>query len=369
MRVAIAHDYLTQRGGAERVVLELARVFPDAPIHTSLYDPDGTFPEFRDLDVRPGPLDRFRALRADHRRALPLLPLAMSATSIDADVVVASSSGWAHGVRTTGAKVVYCHNPARWLYQRGEYLGETASRARRAGLAVLTPALKAWDRAAARSADRYLANSSVVRDRIRAVYGIDATAVGPPAGLRPDGPMRPPTSDDDVDAVFEDGFLLCVSRLQPYKNVDTIVEAVNAQPELRLVVAGDGPDYERLTLLAGDRVRLVGTVGDAELRWLYHHAALVVAASFEDYGLTPLEGVEFATPCVALRAGGFLDTVVEGETGVFFDRPEPARIADAVAVAKRTDWDPARLAAQAEAFGRDAFARTLTTIVAEVAGG
>lgn len=122
-RVAIAHDYLTQRGGAERVVLSMLEASPDATVHTTLYDPEGTFPEFRDVDIRVSPLNRVGPLRRHHRAALPFLPFASSALRIDADLVIASSSGWAHEFPTTGHTLVYCHAPARWLYQSERYLG------------------------------------------------------------------------------------------------------------------------------------------------------------------------------------------------------------------------------------------------------
>src|SRR5436189_353008 len=117
MRIALVHDYLTQRGGAERVVLSLTRAFPDAPLYTSLYDPAGTFREFADVDVRPLALNAIATLRQRHRLALPLLAAAFSRLEVPADVVVCSSSGWAHGAQVEGRKVVYCHTPARWLYQ------------------------------------------------------------------------------------------------------------------------------------------------------------------------------------------------------------------------------------------------------------
>src|SRR3954466_7289268 len=183
-RVAIAHDYLTQRGGAERVVLALHRAFPDAVIHTTLYDPDGTYPEFRNARVVVSPLHRIRALRREHRAALPFLPYAVSRLPVDADIVVVSSSGWAHGVPATGRKLVYCHAPARWLYQADAYLGEDASGSAQAqALGMLGGWLRRWDRRAAASADLYLANSTVVRERIAAAYGIDAHVVAPPHGI------------------------------------------------------------------------------------------------------------------------------------------------------------------------------------------
>ena len=122
-RIAIAHDYLTQRGGAERVVLSMARAFPESPIYTTLYEPELTYPEFTDLDIRVSRLNAIGVLRRNHRLALPVLSLASSMINIDADIVVVSSSGWAHGFSTRGRKLVYCHSPARWLYQRETYLG------------------------------------------------------------------------------------------------------------------------------------------------------------------------------------------------------------------------------------------------------
>ena len=144
--VAIAHDYLTQRGGAERVVLVLAEAFPDAPISTTLYDPDGTFPEFRGRDIRTSWGNRIGWLRRHHRAALPLLPWMSNTLRVDADVVIASSSGWAHGFPTDGRRVVYCYSPARWLYQPEVYLGADAHPAVRLMLRLLGPAHRRWDR-------------------------------------------------------------------------------------------------------------------------------------------------------------------------------------------------------------------------------
>ena len=183
--VAIAHDYLTQRGGAERVVLTMLEAFPDATLYTTLYDPESTYPEFRDARIVTSALDRFGPLRRHHRAALPLLAAASSRLRVDADVTVVSSSGWAHGFDISGRRLVYCHNPARWLYQADDYLGGSSSRARtgRLALALGAPPLRRWDRRAAVRADRYLANSTTVRDRIKAAYGIDADVVPPPHGV------------------------------------------------------------------------------------------------------------------------------------------------------------------------------------------
>jgi glycosyltransferase involved in cell wall biosynthesis len=354
--IALAHDYLTQRGGAERVVVALCRSFPGAPVHTSLYDPATTFPEFRDRDVRPLWLDRVGLLRKRHRLALPLLPLAFATTRIDADVVVCSSSGWAHGIRTDGRKIVYCHSPAKWLYRRDDYLGERPSSAAKLGLRLLDPYLRAFDRRAASSADTYIANSTYIREQIRAVYGIEAEVVHPPAGLDSDGP---------AEAVpgIEPGFLLTVARLLPYKHVAETVDAVRLLPEQRLVVVGDGPEDAALRSSAPDNVRLLGEVSDACLRWLYAHCVGLIAASREDFGLTPVEAASFGKPVAALRWGGYLDTVVPDVTGVLFERPTPSEIADAVRRVLALEWHEDAIRAHAATFSEERFAERLRQIV------
>jgi glycosyltransferase involved in cell wall biosynthesis len=357
--VALVHDYLTQRGGAERVVLSMLKAFPGAPVHTSLYDAQGTFPEFRGAAVRTSSLDRSRFLRVHHRVALPLLARSFARCVVEADVVICSSSGWAHGAAVRGRKVVYCYSPARWLYEGNRYLGEGHRFASRVNTAM-TPALIRWDRRAAATADRYITLSGAVRERIKAIYGIDAEVVHPPPTLDPGGPSVA------LERV-EPGFFLCVSRLLPYKNVDAVVAAFDQLPSERLVVVGTGPEGARLAALAGPNVAFLGSVGDERLRWLYASCTAVVAASHEDYGLTPLEGAAFGRPAVVLRGGGFLETVREGVTGIFFDEPEPRKVARALALAATTSWSQNDLVDQAERFSEDRFIRRLREIVDEEA--
>jgi glycosyltransferase involved in cell wall biosynthesis len=358
-RVAIVHDYLTQRGGAERVVLSLTDAFPDAPVHCSLYLPDGTFPDFAQMDVRPSPLNRVALLRQNHRIAFPVLAWTFSHLEIEADVTVCSSSGWAHGVKSTGRKVVFCHNPARWLYQPQQYLGSMAGPA----AVALGPAfagLRHWDRKSAATADRYIANSRAVAARIKTAYGFDSDVVFPPPALDPTGPEAP------LDGV-EPGFLLCVTRLLPYKNVDAVTRAFALLPGERLVVVGTGPVAANLKKSAPANVRFVGSVNDQQLRWLYANSLGVIAAAYEDFGLVPLEAASFGKPTAALRWGGYLDSVDEGISGLFFDQPDPDSIAQAVFLLQRRSWSSSVAMAHAERFGRPAFIRRLQGIVKEVA--
>ena len=352
-RVVVAHDYCTQRGGAERVALTLLDAFPGAPLVTAAYNPSSTFPGFAGREIRTSWLQRVGPVRRDPRLALPLLPAAWETLRIeDADVVVCSSTGWAHGVPTEAPKLVYCHNPARWLYQADEYLpGQPTIAA--AALRLRGSALRRWDQRAARSASRYLANSSVVAARIRSVYGIEADVLPPPVSIDPDAPQEPV-------AGLEPGFLLTVARGRSYKNVSVVCKAVEKLPGERLVAVGDLPPSDCST-----RISAVGTVSDAQLRWLYANARALVSVSYEDFGLTPLEANALGTPAVLLRAGGFLDTLVEGVNGWFVERPDVAALVEALQ--RPLDLDPAGIRAHAAAYSRESFIQRIREAVASAA--
>jgi glycosyltransferase involved in cell wall biosynthesis len=361
--VALAHDYLTQLGGAERVVLALSRAFPGAPLHTTVHESGTTYAELDGLDVHTTPLQRVGPFRRNPRLALPLLAPAAGHHRIDADVTVCNTTGWAHGMPVTGAKVVYAHNTPRWLYQRDEYLANLP-RWYGWGLTPLHRPLLRWDRRAAASADEVVAGSVVARERIRRNWGRDAEVVYPPPGLAADGERQA------VDAV-EPGYLLTVARLLPYKRVDVVVDAVAARPGSRLVVVGDGPDRERLAARvssagASDRIRFLTEVSDPGLRWLYENAAALVTAAQEDFGLTPLEAMGFGTPVVAIDAGGFRETVVDEVTGLLFATPDAVSLGRSLDRASSADWPKAELVARAEAFSEASFAARFHEIVASV---
>lgn len=359
--VAIAHDYLTQRGGAERVVLAMHRAFPEAKIYTTLYDPDGTYPEFRDLDIVTSPLNRLGVFRRDHRVALPLLAPASSALQVPADIVVTSTSGWAHGFRTRGRVLAYCHSPARWLYLSEQYLGGESRGPKALALAALKPFLVQWDKRAARKAHRYFANSSVVRARIRDVYGLEPDIFHPPHSVATDGPVEPIAGLEDF--IGDGGHFLVVSRLLPYKNADQAMEAFRGLNE-RLLIIGAGPLFDVLEAARPDNVRLARHLSDAEMRWAYSSCRALIAPSFEDFGITPLEGAAWGKPAIALRAGGYLDTVVEGVTGEFFENPSASEIRAAVVAFGPERWDQSKIRSHSEQFSEQRFRERLREEVA-----
>jgi glycosyltransferase involved in cell wall biosynthesis len=358
--VVVVHDYLTQRGGAERVVLSMLRAFPGAALVTSLYEPQSTYPEFRDYPVNTLPINHVRPLRRRHRLALPVLAPAFSARRLDAEVVVCSSSGWAHGVRTEGRKLVYCHTPARWLYEPEDFL-DGRGRATRCCLWALHGPLIRWDRRAAGSADRYLVNSRVVQRRVRQAYGIEAEVLPPPHRVDVTAARTP------VEGT-EPGYFLSVARLNGYKHVEAVVEAFADLPRERLVVVGGGPQRRHLEQHAPSNVRFVGVVADDQLRWLYANCRALVAASYEDFGLTPVECAAFGRPAVVLRSGGYLDTLIEGVTGVSFAVPEPVSIRDAVGRLGRHQFDEDVLIRHATRYSEERFVDEIRRRAAELTG-
>ncbi len=361
-RVAIAHDYLTQLGGAEKIVLSMSRAFPEAPIYTMLYDPETTYPEFAERDVRVSAANKFAPLRKHHRVGLPIYPLVAQSVFIDADVVLTSTSGWSHGFRTNGRKLIYCYSPARWLYLSDKYLGAESGLIKRSALALTRPYLKAWDRRQALAADKYYAISTLIKGRIADTYGIDAEVMFAPVA------MSQTFSTEPIAEMASSGedFYLVVSRLLPYKNVDVIVRAF-AGTDRKLVVVGKGPDAQRLREMKTPNVLMLSDLTDGQMAWLYKNCRALIAASYEDYGLTPIEAGVWGRPSVALRFGGFLDTIDEGVTGMYFDEPQPRAITDALDRFEAAAFDPDKIRRHVEQFTEDVFTEKLHTAVDRLA--
>ncbi|HBF31074.1 glycosyltransferase [Rhizobium sp.] len=353
--VVLAHDYLTQRGGAERVTVELARALNPSYLITAIYSPEDAFPEMNGMSIHSTALSKVKLFRKDSRLALPLLASAWNSIKpVRADAVVCSSSGWAHALPTSGAtrKIVYCHNPARWLYQTEDYLLDRPWPVR-AALSMLQPGLMKWDRKAAASADVYIANSTSVAERIRRVYGREARVVFPPVSVDPTLATEP------VSALIGKSFFLMVGRSRGYKGAQPLVEAFRGMPEHVLAVAGGGKIED-----VPDNVVPTGYVSEAQLRWLYANARALISVSREDFGLTPIEANAFGTPVLLLRAGGFLDSTDEGTSGLFIEEATPEAIRAAVRAFPET-WDTAAIKRHAEKFSPHRFHEAIRGIVVE----
>jgi glycosyltransferase involved in cell wall biosynthesis len=348
-RVALVHDFLLDLRGGERVFLALCDLFPDADIFTAVYDPAGTEGRFEQRRVHTSFLQKLHPDAKSFRRLLPLYPYAMEALDLSGyDLVVSSSSAWAHGVLPSedAVHVCYCHNPFRYAWNAREATLRARGPVVRAALGVVLQRWRQWDWIAAQRVDRYVANSETTRRRIARYFTRDAEVVYPPVEIE----RFAPAAVGDHYAVL--------SELMPHKRIDLAVRAFN---RLRkpLIVIGDGPDARRLQRLAGPTVGFTGRVPDAEVaRLLATSRALVVTAT-EEFGIAAVEAQAAGRPVVALAEGGVTESVLEGSTGVFYDEATPDALAEAVAGFDPLSVDPAACVANAQRFSGAAFAQEI----------
>jgi glycosyltransferase involved in cell wall biosynthesis len=351
MRVALVHDYLTQMGGAERVLLALHELFPDAPVYTSLFDSSALDEQFAQLDVRASFLQRLPFARQHHRWLLPWYPYAFDALDLRGyDLVISDSSAFAKGVvtRPEALHICYCHTPMRWAWSYEEYVDrEQPSRLARLLLRPLVSRLRLWDYASAARVDYFIANSPVVAARIAKYYRRESMIIPPPVD----------TSRFVPADVHEDYFLI-VSRLVPYKRVDIAVEAFS-QLGLELRIAGTGRDERRLRRLAARNVTFLGRLDDAEVCQQMARCRALILTGEEDFGLTPVEAQACGRPVIAYAAGGALATVVEGSTGIFFAKQTADALADAVVRFDGAYFNPESIRHHAEEFDTRRFLHRL----------
>jgi glycosyltransferase involved in cell wall biosynthesis len=352
MRVAIVHDKLMQFGGAERVVLALRRIWPDADLYTSVYD-RGLARRLGLEPVRPTYLQRLPAAEDHaHRFFLPLYDGAFRRLRLDDyDVVISSSAMWAKSVRTPPdtPHVCYCHTPIRYLWEdSSSHVAELPYPAPiRAGVAAIVPLLRRADLRAARGVDVFVANSTHVAGLIERYYGREAEVIHPPVDV---GGYRADLGRGD--------YLLIVARLFPYKRVDVAIETCG-RLGVPLKVVGDGSDRPRLEALAGPQVEFLGWVEESEKPKLFGEARALIAPQVEDFGIVMVEALAAGTPVVALAAGGALDIVEDGETGVLFEGQNAESLTAAIARSDEIDWDRAGLRAAAGRFSEERFASAM----------
>jgi glycosyltransferase involved in cell wall biosynthesis len=311
MRVAIIHDALCVRGGAERVALWMARAFPDAPIYTSVYLREHTFPQYKALDVRALPLSGFIRDETQFKLLYPLWLFELPGIDFsEFDVVLSSSTYLAKFIRpASGARhVAYIYAPFRLLWKPEAYRQGSlpASGVFERLVRSVIPLLRRWDQARTRAIPRIATTCQHMADQIMKDYGRSASVIYPPVEI-PD--VSQPHARED--------YFLCVGRLMSHKRVDLAVEACSRLGK-RLIVVGEGPEREHLQHLAGPSVEFLGRVSDQGLRQLYLNASALIFPSHEDYGLVPLEAQAYGLPVIAFGQGGVLETVKDGVSGIFF---------------------------------------------------
>ena len=308
-RVALVHDFLLDVRGAERVFIELCEMWPEADIYTAIYDEEGTEGRFAGRRVHSSFLQRLRPSASTFRALLPFYPAAIESFDLHGyDLVVSSSSAWAHAVLCDerSVHVSYCHNPFRYAWNdRDRTLSRRRDPISRAFLRGLFRRWRQWDWIAAQRTDRYVANSRTTQARIGAYFGREAAIVHPPvetARFSP-GPVA--------------GHYAIVSELMPHKEIDVAIEAFN-RLRLPLIVIGDGPDFRRLRKLAGPSVQFAGRLPDAEVASVLSGSRALIMTAVEEFGIVSVEAQASGRPVIARRGGGAMETVVEGVTGCFW---------------------------------------------------
>ena len=358
MTTGLVHDYLLVMRGAERTFAAMAACWPDAPVYTLLYDRDGTDGEFDGRDVRTSYLQATRAGQAGFRSLLPLFPGAARRLPVgEHDLVVSSSSAFAHQVRARpgAVHVCYCHSPFRYAWFERERALQERGRLTRPALRLALAHARRGDLDAAGRVTHYVANSQISRERIQRFWGRDASVVHPPVDVDRFAPGEP------------EDFLLVVGEVTRHKRTEVALEAAR-RAGVPVKVVGTGPDLERLRATYAGSAEFLGRVADEELAPLYAGARALVLANVEEFGIAAVEAQAAGRPVVAAAAGGALETVVDGETGVHVPDGDLDALAEALRETDFERFDPARIRTHAERFSTDSFRRRLTAEVERVAG-
>jgi glycosyltransferase involved in cell wall biosynthesis len=343
------HDFLVSVRGADRVFLEMCDLWPEADVFTPVYDERGTEGRFADRSIHTSFLQRMRPTARTFRALLPLYPAAIESFDLSGyDLVISSSSAWAHAV-ICGEQTVhvsYCHNPFRYAWnERHRTLAERGDPISRAALRGFFRRWREWDWIAAQRVDRYLTNSRVTQARIKSYFGRESRIVYPPVATHRFTPG--PTGDH----------YLVLSELVSHKRIDTAVHAFN-RLRLPLVIAGDGPDRRRLRRLAGPTVRFAGRVSDSEAERLMASCRALVVTSIEEFGIAAVEAQAAGRPVIARAGGGLFETILEDETGCFWEGG-PDELAAAVAAFEPESVDPATCVENARRFDSRVFRETM----------
>lgn len=348
MRVALVHDYLNQRGGAERVFAHIARAYPGAPVFTALYDAHKNADIVDPERIHTSFLARIPGANRHFRYLAPLYPHAFESFDLsDYDTIVSSTTAWAKGVIVPpgAVHVCYINTVSRFAFAYDDYV-------RSALLRPLVARLTAWDFRAAQRPTLFVSNSQNVARRVKTYYGRDSLVLHCPVDV-----------DRFVPGPGGGDYFFIASRLLPYKRIDLAIRAA-ALAGAKLLVAGTGPAYRDLCDLArGTGTSMLGFVSDERLNELLGGARAAVLPGEEDFGLVPLEAAACGRPTLAYGAGGALETVIAGRTGEFFSEQTPEALAALMRTFDPQKYDGSFLRAHAEQFAPDRFISRLRGIV------
>ena len=354
--VCLAHDYLIQMGGAERVTASLLKAFPEAYLYTSCTEYNTLWKEFKRSNIINTFMQYLPSKSRFFKHYLLLYPLAFRLMRINpqcASLIVSCStfSKFIFAPKRV-KKILYCHNPPRFLYDEFYLRTEVPCRFHRSILSFLLPVLRCIDRKATRGYDVVVANSLNVRSRISAAYGIDSQVVHPPVNVQKFRITEKPGE-----------YYLILSRLLYYKRIDIAVSAFKSL-DRKLHIVGEGTDFDRLRQIATSNIHFFGKLDDEEIAAQYAGCKAFIFPGEEDFGITPLEAQSCGKPVIAFGRGGALETVVEGITGVFFEEQSPLSLTNAIYRCEQISWNPHVIRSYAEKFDETVFINTIRALVA-----
>ena len=371
----MVHDWLLRLGGAERVLIALHRIFPEAPIYTLFYDKKFTGRQLFGAKIVPSFLQKVPNIKKTYPWFKFLMPMAVESLDFSGfDLVISSSHEAAHGIIVKpGTKhMAYYHSPSRLLWDRAhDYLEDFRKRkndpVKLSLIRVGQHFLRLWDWSASRRPDIMVANSKHVAERINKYYGREARVVYPPVEIRVASGSAHRTT-----LTRRTGYFLIVSQLYPHKNIELAIKTFKNLPEFDLVVIGQGPEkrwLQKLIVESGN-IKLLGFVPDEELPGYYENCLAYLICNEEDFGISPVEAMFFGKPVLALRKGGSIESVIEGETGEFFNEETVEDLASAARFihgnAKAGRYDTKKMIKHAESFGFDRFKKEILEIVNEM---
>jgi glycosyltransferase involved in cell wall biosynthesis len=358
-KMALVHDYFIQMGGAEKVAEELHKQFPAAPMYTTVDTRPGVPDALRRAKVKTSWMQNLPGIKKNFRHYFALYPLAIETLNLkEFDLILSSSSGYAKGVRKRrGAiHINYCHTPMRWAWRYEDYAArEDFGGAKRMILPPILAGLRRWDLRAAEQPDYYIVNSHNVARRVKETYGRESVVIPPPIDVK-----RFVADEPDED------FYLILSRLISYKQLDLAVEACR-KLNRRLIVIGDGPDRKRLERLAGKQTEFLGRQPDDVVTKYASRCRALLFPGEEDFGMVPLEINASGRPIIAFGAGGALETVVDGKTGMFFYKQSVDSIAEAIEEFETRQWNRQAMRKHAEKFDNQVFDERISDFLQKVA--
>jgi len=361
LQVAFVHDWLVTRAGSENVLAAMLELFPEVPVYTLVHDRQAMTPSFLDgHPVVPSFLQKIPQANRRYRAFLPLMPFAIESFDLSSyELVISSSHAVAKGIVTGPDQlhISYVHSPIRYAWDlQSQYLQEAGLNQGLKGMLarLILHYSRLWDVSTANRVDHFIVNSHFIARRVWKIYRRDSTVIYPPVDV-----------DYFVCHPRKEDFYLTVGRFVPYKKINLIVEAFAKIPQKKLIVIGEGPDFEKIARIAGNNVELLGYQPREALRDYLQRAKAFVYAAEEDFGIAVVEAQACGTPVIAFGKGGALETIVNEKTGLFFEEQSVDSLLDAIArfEKRKGEFSPHEIRKNAERFSKERFQEEFKTFV------